>query len=376
MINIVKIAFWSLIPLVLLFSGFLTEKQRTFIEVKHTISIKHPGEVYAIEATLIEVQNEGGFPIEYHMDVESVICLADVCKVIPVTLYWDNIGKYQKYILQKGATLEKYEADLFEANDYRKLHGILENMKSPFKDVFIEDIWNVPSAQNQDTDAISGATILELDERETVQGAALTCYTLWHWANGNIVSVIKNITNKSVSNEQLKGFILSENETYCKMGFNELKTRNLYDESYVNVVVKKVLNDNNLLKEAFSYLEKCPPDIYLNASSKLFFEGEKEHRLSVISSLKNTHLDIPISYFESFSSEIEQLESFQEISALLELIQNRNLNSSIVNNNVIPLLDSYFIVARRAYWFLSNQELTSSQEKKLQDFKKENKERL
>ena len=376
MINQVKITFWWLILLVFIFNGKLSQSAQVYNEVKHEISIRHPGEKYAVPTTLTEVQNDEGLPIQYHMDVKSVICLAEVCKVIPVRLYWNNIGEYQKYKLQEGATLEKYEADLFEPNDYEKLQSILENQNSPFRDVYLEDIWTVPSTQMEDVDAISGATILELDDKDTVPGAALTCYTLWHWANGNIVSAIRKTTSESVSNAQLKDFILNENATYFKLALSALDQRNMYDEQFVNAVVTRVLNKDALLKEAFAYMEKASVKHYLDASSELFFKGEEEQRLAAISSLKNSNIDIPKPYLDGFSNQFSELESFQEVSALLELMQKKNPNSSTVNNNVFALLDSYFITARRTYWFLTNQELTSAQEKKLQAFQKKNKERL
>ncbi|WP_452228502.1 MULTISPECIES: hypothetical protein [unclassified Lacinutrix] len=340
------------------------------------VSIKHPGEDDFVEVILTEVQNKNGLPIEYYMDVKSVICLAEVCKVIPVTLYWNNIGQYKKYQIKKGVTLEKYEADIFEPNDYKKLQNILENSDSPFRDVFLEDIWTVPSAIDQDVDAISGATILSLDEKDTVPGAALTCYTLWHWANGNIVSVIKEKTSKSVSNSQLKNFITNDNHTYFNIALKELEQRNIYKADFVDIIIYRVLKDDFLLKNAFGYLEKARPDTYLYAVSEVFFQGEKKQKLSAIRSLNNSEIDIPKLYLDRLSEKFKNLESYQEVSSLFELMQNKNPNSSTVNKNVISLLDSDIFIARRAYWFLSNQKLTSKQEKKFREFQRKNKDKL
>lgn len=371
----VKIALWML-PLVLIFIGFVSQKQSELNEIEHAVSLKHPGEEYALNTILIEVRNHEGLPIEYYMDVESVICLAKVCKVIPVRLYWNNIGEYQKYTLKEGTTLEKYEADLFAPEDYTKIHSIMANSNSPFKDVFLEDIWTVPTIQEEDIDALSGATILALDEKDTVPGAALTCYTLWHWANGEVIAVIKDKTGESVSKAQLKEFIINGNKTYFNIALKELEQRETFEAPFINEVAQRILKESSLGKEAFAYFESSPSESYFDAVSQVFFKGEKEQRLMAIRSLKMIDIEIPKSYLDGFSEEFSQLESFQEVSALLDLIQDRNINSSIVNSNAVSLLDSDFLIARRAYWFLSNQELDSNQEKALQDFKKKNKERL
>lgn len=376
MVGYIKVVFWWLIPLFLIFNSVDNQKQFEFNEIKHSISIKHPGEEGTVEVVLIEVQNKNGLPVEYYMDVESVICLEEVCKVIPVTVFWNNIGEYKKYKLEEGATLEKYEANLFEPNDYKKIHTILQNKNSPFKDVYLEDIWTVPSTLSEDVDAVSGATILELDENDTVPGATLTCYTLWHWANGNIVSVIRNQTGESVSEDQLKEFIANNNETYFNIALSALKRRNIYDESFVDAIIHRVLNEGFLLKEAIAYIEKSPTDEYLKTLSGLFFKGKKEHKLSVIRSLNNSKIKIPKSYLDALSEGFILFESFQETSALFELMQNKNQKSLVVNNNAMPLLDSDFLIARRAFWFLCHQELTSSQKKILQEFYRRNKERL
>ena len=376
MISQTKIAFWWLIPLAFIFNLEIFQDKSEYKEIRHEITIKHPGEKYAVPTTLTEVQNADGLPVEYYMAVESVICLAEVCKVIPVTLYWNNIGDYQRYELQKGATLEKYEADFFEPEDYKKLDRILKDNYSPFSDVFIEDIWNVPDTNKEDVDAISGATILELDEKDTVPGAALTCYTLWHWANGNIVAVIQDKTGESVSNKQLKTFISSKNETYFNIAMNALIERNLYSEDFTSLIIERVQKDDFILREAFIYLDNTPTELYLNTISKLFFDGEKLQKLAVIRSLKTSKLEISKSFYDQLSSEFINLKSFHEVSALIDLMETKNPKSSEVNKNILSLLDSEFLIARRAYWFLSNRELTSIQKKKLEAFQKEHKERL
>lgn len=376
MINQINIIYWCFLSLVLGGSLFTSKNPSEFLEVPHKIMIKHPGEKNPVQVILFEIQNEAGFPVQYRMDVNSVICLAQVCKVIPVTLYWSNTGQYQRYELQKEATLEKYEADLFETDDYVKLDAILKNDDSPFKDVYIEDIWTVPSTLSEEVDAISGATILELDEKDTVPGAALTCYTLWHWANGNIVSEIKNCTSISVSNEQLEVFISHRDVTYFDIALQALQDRNLYKAIFVDAVMNRILKNEALLDRGFTYLEKAPIKTYLQAASVLFFKGEKLQKLAAMRSLLEVDTKVSVAYLEKWTEIISTLGTFQEVSALLDLIEKKDIDSEEVNTSVIPLLQSEFLIARRAYWFLYKQRLNPSQIKVIKAFQKKYKARL
>lgn len=374
MIQHLKIIWLLLIPL-WLFTSLKTDKQTTKT-VSHTVYVNHPGEKTLVEAILNEVKNVDGLPVEYFMDVTSVICLEEVCKVIPVRLFWNNIGDFVKYELEKGATLEKYEDDIFEFEDYNKLRRILLNKNSPFKEVYIDEILTVPDELNDGIDAISGATALELDEKDTVPGAALTCFTLWHWANGSIVSNIKNITGASLSNKQLLDFISKENKTYFNISLQQLKKRNLYAIEHINPVYNRLLNQAECLKLGLAYLETAPMEVYLQTVQKLLSNGKKEQKLSVIRSLNNTKQDIPTTFLDTVSKEFSNLKSFHEVSILLELMQAKNAGSETVINQVLPLLNGDFIAARRVYWFLKNEKLNLTQTKLIQDFYKDHKDRL
>ena len=372
MIQFIKTYLWLLFPFLLLSN--LKTKQDSFKTISHEVLIKHPGEKEPVKTILNEIQNEVGLSIEYNMDVYSVICLEDVCKIIPVKLYWNNIGVYQKYELAKGETLEKYEADLFAPEDYIKLQIILSDINSPFKEVYIDEILTVPDEHgDEDLDAVSGATALELDEKDTVPGAALTCYTLRHWANGEVVSKIKNQTGASVSEEQLQDFILNENNTYFHVALNALEKRDSYTKPLIKTIIEKVLNDKSLLRTAFNYFKKSSPELYFYAAERLFLEGKKEQKLAAIQSLKQTDFKIPDSYLDRFSSELKTLKSYQEVSLLLGLMESKNPNSKVVIEQVFPLLEADLLIARRVYWFLKTEKLSSKQKRILKSFEKKNK---
>jgi hypothetical protein len=356
---------------------FTNEHQANYLSnsVEHHVFINHPGEKKPIKMVLIEVQNENGLPTEYYMDVESVICLKKVCKVIPVRLFWNNIGDYKKYELKKGATLEKYEADLFESADYDKLQHILSNSNSPFKDVSIGEILTVGGISD-DIDAVSGATALELNEQDIVPGAALTCYTLWHWANGNVVSIIKETTGKSVSNSQLLEFLKTPNRTYFNIALKELTDRALFEESYIDAIFQSVFQDNSLLNSSIKYLESAPSEIYFSTLKQMVNNGSKAQKIAALKLLQNTKRAIFNDYWDTLVLDLNQWHSFQEISMFLELMQLKNPHSKVIINQILPLLESDIIIARRVYWYLKDKNLEMEQKQSVRQFYEINKNKL
>lgn len=355
--------------------AFTSSNNSLHREVEHTVYIDHPGKEEAVEVLLVEVQDERGLPVSYYTDVNSVICLEEVCKVISVRLNWNNIGQYQSYELDPGQTLEKYEADLFESEDYKKLQSILKDEQSPFKELGIEEILLI-SGGVDGVDAISGATIIDLDDEDNVHGAALTCYTLWHWANGDIIKKIRWQTGDSATIPILKDFLFEENRTYFVIALREFRERQVYTDEIKNAIVEKVLNFHWLARFTYDYLKEAPLDYYLSICERLFFEGGKEQKLAVIKSLKNNPREIPLEFLDKLSNEFNKLDSYQETAALLELLEAKNPNSEVVSQNVLPLLKDNFLVARRIYWFLNKRDLTEEQQKVMNTFFEENKQRL
>lgn len=376
MISKLNIPLWAF----LLF--FTLVKNKNYIDqddlnvIPHNVVVHHPGEKTPLEVVVLEVRDSNGLPVEYYVDVQSVICLQNVCKVIPVRIYWSNIGVYQRYAIESGSTLEKYKADLFEPEDYKKLDLILENPDSPFKDVHFDEILTVENEVEEDVDAISGATALVLDERDTVPGAALTCFTLWHWANGEIVSIIKNLTGDAVSNQQLMAFIENNDDTYYYLALEQLIKRGVYLEECLDLVLRRVMDSQQLIRPTLSYIETAPEEVYFKAIKRLFKIGNQPQKIAALKSIQNIKYTPTKEYLDSLGTNISILETFPEIAAFLELMEVRAHYSKVLINNILPLLEEDFLIARRVYWFLANAPLNGKQKKKTEKYLAQNKERL
>ncbi|MGB5419062.1 hypothetical protein [Algibacter sp.] len=350
---------------------------KELIKIQHTVHVKHPGEKNPVEIILNEIQDEKGLSTKYYANVESVICYKEVCKVVSVRIYWNNIGEYQKYELGEGVTLEKYEAELFDAQDYKKLHTVIADKKSPYKDLFVDDILSVVNTEgNGDLDAVSGATAVKLDDKDTVPGAALTCFTLWHWANGNIIPIIKKITGKSASNKQLTHFLKDENKAYYFIAIDELINRNNYTSTLVDIIINEAIQNEHLIKPSISYLESSPPNIYFPSVKTIFGGANEDQKLASIKSLQNIKHEIPKGYLDDLSNEINNLKSFQETTRFIDLLETKTSASNIVIENLLPLLDGDFLKARRVYWYLSNEKLSVEQKNRVDSFFEKHKNQL
>lgn len=376
MIDKLNVHFWAFLLFLMFFQNNSHFDQDDVNTTQHKVMVNHPGEKISSEVVLTEVRDEKGLPVKYYMDVQSVLCLEKVCKVIPVRIYWNNIGVYQRYELERGATLEKYKSDIFEPKDYNKLDSILANPASPFKEVYYDEILTVVDELSEDVDAISGATALELDERDTVPGAALTCFTLWHWANGEIVSIIKNITGDAVSKQQLKAFLQDNDNSYYYLVLEQLTKRGIYLDEYLDLVLERVKENAVVIRPTIDYIETAPEEFYFEAIKRIFLMGNQPQKIAALKSIQNIEYIPTLDYLNSLGANISTLDSFQETAAFLELMEIRENYSEKLINNILPLLDKDFLIARRAYWYLLNAPLSAVQMTKRDIFLAQNIDRL
>lgn len=339
----------------------------------HRMEVVHPGkENDATEQlTLIE-----GINHEFYMDVPSVYCYDDVCKMDTLRIFWNEIGSYERFELKEGIDLEKAKGEKFSKADYEKLHSILKNENSTFKDLEINDIIKSKNLHELDVDAISGATAIDLDENEFVKGAVITCYTIWHWANNPIQDSIREIHGDALNIAALNSYLYKD-EDRKRFAIEQLSRRGIYQNKILATINNLELeNKSKLNKLRLSYLEQANGTIYFNSLIKLFKVGTANQKSLYLQSLRKTNYFFPVGFFESFSFETSNLNSYQEINLFLNLLEEKGSPSNVILDNIMPLLDKNILISRRAYWYLSNQKLSSDQQNRLEGFRKENQDYL
>jgi len=368
----------SLIVLILSSAWQFSSFQDTPSSDSYRVTISHPGSIEkSTPIDLRVIKDSNNMPSAYYAVVKSVYCYDEVCKIDPVTIYWNSIGEYLRYELPPDVYLEKYEGEAFVKTDYEKLDRILHDENSPFKDLKIDEITASYSRHVEEgIDAISGATIVDLDESSTIEGSSLTCYTLWHWANGSIKDKIQEITAKNLSSNQLL-HLLNNSEAYQSFAIKQLTIRKAYTEKIIRQMMVYSSQASKVnLNEFVKYAEGAPADIYFNMIDELMPKANSMQRVSYLSSLRKTSYSIPNGYYTKLSSQLADYLNYQEVDLLISLIEDKNEINSEVLQNVFLLLDKEILVARRAYYFLINQQLNKEQSKQLNKFYKKNKDYL
>lgn len=268
-----------------------SERDKNTIE--HTFQIKHPGKgENNIETVyLVEVKDENQFPIEYYMEVESVICYENLCKIVPVRLFWNVIGEYQRYEMVDGAELEKYEGEPYAKTDYEKTDRILKDSNSPFKTTRIDEILTTVKSHDM-VDAIAGETLLEMDEKHTVRGATLTCYTLWHWAHGGIVEEIRGLTGQSFEISIFITYLESKNTSEKIFAIEQMTKRGLYNADLLKIVLNQTISEKEILIYSMAYIENTQGSDYFSSIKSLFAKEDKALKIVSLNSLLNTNYNI------------------------------------------------------------------------------------
>ncbi|MGY6650251.1 hypothetical protein [Wenyingzhuangia sp. IMCC45574] len=370
--------FLCLLLVLVLQSNGLPNQKKTI----HTVAIVHPAidKDNAVECDLIEVVLSDETKL-FYLDVDSVNCGEDVCKVVTVRMFWDELGRYVKYELQDGEGLEKKEGAPFTKEDYSKLEWVLNNKNSELEHVFKEElvVSDFVAHGNVDVDAVSGATST-VTPNETVEGAVWTCFTLWHWANGQMVSKIRSITRDKLSDEKLiKDYLGHPEAAYKKFAIQSLELRKSFDSLTVSAIEKQAItSEYSVFKTGLTYVENLKEELYYSSVSRLFKEGDYKKRVACLNSVSETNKGGNTAYYNELSKNIADF-SFQEVEMFLTNLKLNNFSSPTLTQNLVALLKAdNFLIARRAYWFLSNQEelLTSKQKKRVKKFRKKYKDRL
>lgn len=347
-------------------------------EIKHHIKVHHPGKGKnnIEDAVLVEVKGKSNLPVSYYMDVESVICYENLCKIVPVRIIWNTIGEYQKYELAKGVALEKYEGEPYTEEDYNKTQKILLDGDSPFKSIRIDEILTTVKSHDI-VDAVAGETLLELNEEDTVDGASLTCYTLWHWAHGAVVDKIRDITAANFSSKEYVAYLNSGNLQKQLFAIIQLENQKVYTKNVVEAVKKQTLVNDQLIRSSVQYLEKSNSSVYLSTLKTFVTKGNSKFKITMLNSLLHSNLELTSTYLADISLILSAEVTYQEMSLFLRLLQKNNAAvTKKVLNKLMPLLQKDILISRNVYWFLQDKNLNAAQKAKLKSFASKYKDQL
>lgn len=347
---------------------------------ERVIEVTHPGRAsQPFRKTLVAQLNANGDVTSYSMVVDSVVCLDVRCEVIPVTLRWDVMGRYLSYDLPQNGRLTKTDHVVFTPVDYQKLHDVLSDRRSLLKDLSSERIVD-PNKAIQTADGVSAPTPVSL-QQQVVVGATYTCYTLWHWANGEVADIIRNLTAETATLAQLLELYSSGGVEETGFALELLAKRNLYSKDILDSLIPEMPAQGNAIKASLQYLYSASrandKDIYFDTVEAIFAHSGKTERIHILESLSNCPLTPPDAFYDSMSQFLPVLESYYEVHLLITLEEQHNTGSKALVDNACKLLESdNFLIARRAYWFLQELDLVAGQSIAMAAFREKHSDRL
>jgi len=345
----------------------------------HNLEIIHPGDPESVPIALELVQyfDNDGNPQRYSLWVDSVICRDETCEIVKVELFWDAFGNYDKYFVEKGEDLTKLDHVPFSKEDHAKLQRILKDKESPLREVTKDGL--VGKKAKSAVDGVAGATVLTLNST-VVLGAGYTCYDLWHWANGEVSKIIRDLSGKSSSIAHLTKLLNSKKDDQILFAIKNLTERKVFDSKTREVVISSMQSGgDDLIGPALEYLEKASLDFndYLSTVDIIFSDCSSGKRVYIITALTKDKRSVGKSLFNSMSQKLYSLESYHEVHLILSLLEKRKVWTSDIEANAVKLLDHpKFFYSRRAYWFLKKHQLNPANQKKVDSYFKKNQLRL
>ena len=361
-----------------IFFGFFFGGDDQQAHKEHLVTINHPafGEDHPREFYLSEVRRDQSKLEGYFLDAESVICVDHRCRIVPVRLFWDELGNYQKYELSEGTILEKKEGKPFLPEDYDRLHEILKDKSSPYRNLSYYAITHEKVLGEGEVDAVTGATAIVLDKTKTVEGGAWSCYTLWHWANGEIIQEIHRITGAATSNRKLLIYLESEHHERKTFALHELTRRKEHNWEIVEAVVNqasKEISDPLFFKNTLVYLQKAESVPFYKSMKKLLEASSVDRRMVLWNTILKYDSSPVMGYFDNVYERLLESRNYQEFDLFLTVLERKKSTTTNLIEKMMPLLEeNYSVLNRRIYWFLSDLKLSDSQDQILKTYYEEN----
>lgn len=345
-------------------------------ETENVIQILHPGIDLEepFEKTLIQSNCNLG-ETEYYMDVESVVCGDSQCRIDTVRLFWDELGFFKKFELPYGVELEKAEGTSFTEEDYVKLNTILSDRNSNLK--YVDKYEVTGSETSEGVDALAGATIA-LDVNSYVKGAVWTCYTLWHWTNGNIYNEIRNITGTKKTQEDLIKMLHGSDLKNKQFALEQILRRKHQDANTTREVMNLVsLQNKKLNKGIAKYISILSPNDFFKTIGVLTTTKNTRTTLFALRVLSESDKTLPQEFLQELSKNVVHWDSYEQVNLFFSILEKNKIDSKKINGTLLPLLEAEnFLIGRRTFWYLSERNLPLEGKKTVMAFYDKNAKKL
>ncbi len=360
--------------------------------IPHQVQLRHPGiDSNRLKThTLYQTRDREGLITGYTMVVDSVVCNETVCEVVGVTIVWDALGQCESYKLEKGTSLEKadlagkekflkgkaasYSAVPFTDADNKKLDQLLKDKYSVLQTLRLSDLTTV--RDNDEVDAVTMPTPINV-QNAVVEGAALTCFHLWHWANGEVGAAAKKLTHQSCDKKLLSSFLSSNKPHYVLFALDHSRQHKLFSPKLVKQIseLMRVAEDKKELDLGFAYLQDAIPvkNQFQEHLGVLFAECSNKGRVQLLGILASKK-ELPDGLIEEMAQALPAMRNYYELHLFLSLLEKHDyVSQSILTLTARLLEDKNFFIARRAYWYLKKQTVDEQITSRLEAFREESK---
>lgn len=223
---------------------------------------KNPDTLLTHQMHILRDQND--LSILYYANIQTPVCIDGLCKPLHIEMYWNLVGQYVGYGVYPEEGLSKFDHEVFEPEDYLKLHQLLLNPHSILDRRELSDLYDIGKARKKqitfkgkEVDGISGATKKEV-KATVVEGALYSCYTLWHLAYGDAAEKIKNHLPLIRSDSLANYFLQSGYEAYQMDALKQLSQNDFLEKT--NLLVPILRNGQPLIRAYI--LKKMPNPLF------------------------------------------------------------------------------------------------------------------
>jgi hypothetical protein len=342
------------------------------VELSDPVSPKLPPRAYRV----VQASDENGFPVGYTLSFTTHVCVDEQCRMVKVTMHWDALGYYERLEYPADTPLTKKKHVPFAAEDYAKLDQILKDRDSILGSQPLE-IFGKPVQEVPGIDGWSGATPQTVKDA-VVDDAAYTSWTMWRWANGEIVQKLQGLTEKRCTPDYLRHLLQSDDRRAVDFALKYIQRHHPSDEQFVDDVFPVLeTGDREHVSLSIQFLSRAMKDKRRLHDRLIASYCRMNNNYSpMILDYFSAQQDLPAETLEGLTRILNQLPYFQ-VHLILRLLDARAYFSEQVESDVAGLLDSPdFFIARRASEYLLKQQLGSETKSKLDAFRQRYRQRL
>jgi hypothetical protein len=264
---------------------------------------------------ILEFSDSSGIPVGFAKEIDKIVCLTGNCRKLELWLLWDGLGNYLGFELIENTPLTKTDHLEFSQEDYKKLHQLLSDKESVLRNMEQEALLFRSDEPVGEVDGYSGATKLSLREY-LVEGAAYTCFVLWHTVYGPNQDIIENIMEEK-GNTAFLTLLFEQREPSYKIWAISFIQRNPDYFPYFNEVIMEQIKSN---------------DEKLSSAAMASYGPDKLHSTEIQLALVSSIDQFPDQRKYELLWKLEELEQVEDetIQVLLDQFAIEKINTSLI----------------------------------------------